>query len=295
MKISTLSLVVGNEACNAKCPYCIANLTDATHTDRNRPINKRNLQKACMLAKNGGVSTIILTGKGEPTLFPQDITDYLTSIKGFPFIELQTNGLAIGKAFDGIANSGPYVLWENRLKEWYDLGLTTIMFSLPSLDPGQCLGIFGTEYFNLQNTVYKLHTMGFTIRLCALGIDGYIDSIAKVMALLNWASKYGVAQITYRPITKVESGKEDTEIYKWIDTHQLKSSSWTSIYHWVREVGTLLMILPHGAEVYDVYGQNLCLSNCLTISSDPENMRQLIFWPNGRITYDWQHKGAILL
>lgn len=55
--------------------------------------------------------------------------------------------------------------------------------------------------------------------------------------------------------------------------------------------GTRLLDLAHGAAVYDVGGQNVCLADCLTHSADPDDMRQLIYNPDGRLTY----KGAVLL
>ncbi|MBU6451058.1 MAG: hypothetical protein KGS72_04715 [Cyanobacteria bacterium REEB67] len=58
--------------------------------------------------------------------------------------------------------------------------------------------------------------------------------------------------------------------------------------------GTVLSTLPWGAKIYDVHGQNLCLSSCLTVSPDVNESRQLIFLPPGRITTDWQYAGAIL-
>lgn len=32
-----------------------------------------------------------------------------------------------------------------------------------------------------------------------------------------------------------------------------------------------------------------------TLDADPEKMRQLIFYADGRLTYDWQYEEAILL
>ena len=61
-----------------------------------------NFESAVLFAKQAQVSTVLLTGKGEPTLYPEEITRVLTALKphGFPFTELQTNALAIGRGFD---------------------------------------------------------------------------------------------------------------------------------------------------------------------------------------------------
>ncbi len=59
--------------------------------------------------------------------------------------------------------------------------------------------------------------------------------------------------------------------------------------------GTLLMTLIHGASIYDVKGQNVCLTDSLTLTARTDDLRQLIFFPDGHLRYDWQYPGAILL
>jgi hypothetical protein len=56
-----------------------------------------------------------------------------------------------------------------------------------------------------------------------------------------------------------------------------------------------LLKLPHGGIVYDVDGQNVAVTTCLTRTTDPNDIRQIIFFPDGRIAYDWQHTGARIL
>jgi hypothetical protein len=55
------------------------------------------------------------------------------------------------------------------------------------------------------------------------------------------------------------------------------------------------MHLPHGATIYDVKGQNVCMTNSLTLSTNPDEIRQLIYFPDGRLMYDWVHMGARVL
>jgi hypothetical protein len=57
-----------------------------------------------------------------------------------------------------------------------------------------------------------------------------------------------------------------------------------------------IMELSHGAIVYDIDGQNVCVSNCLnTDAVDLGNIRNLIFFPDGHLRYRWDKKGAIIL
>jgi hypothetical protein len=55
------------------------------------------------------------------------------------------------------------------------------------------------------------------------------------------------------------------------------------------------MDLPHGGSVFDYRDQNVCVTNCLTGTRDPDDIRQIIFFPNGEISYDWRFKGARIL
>ncbi|KKM67725.1 hypothetical protein LCGC14_1468260 [marine sediment metagenome] len=92
MKIQTFSIVAGTEACDANCPFCVSKQTPKTGLQSNP--NYRNFHTACQFATRCGVTTAMITGKGEPTLFPNQITMYIKMLSDhrFPFIELQTNG-----------------------------------------------------------------------------------------------------------------------------------------------------------------------------------------------------------
>src|SRR3989344_338344 len=117
MRVQTFSILVGSEACNARCPFCISKMTPPLGMELKEPeVNWLNFEIACKLAKGCGVITAMFTGKGEPTLFPGQITKYLEKMEkyGFPLIELQTNGIVItekGEKYD------PY------LKHWHEKGM----------------------------------------------------------------------------------------------------------------------------------------------------------------------------
>ncbi len=74
MKISTFTIVVGSAACNAACPYCVSKMTGKELGMKEPKVNWRNFDKACRLAQVNQVSTVLLTGKGEPTLFPEQFS-----------------------------------------------------------------------------------------------------------------------------------------------------------------------------------------------------------------------------
>ena len=102
MKFSVFSIVAGTSRCVTVCPFCVSGEL-ATIQNREVPkINHRNLLKGCELAKTSGVQTVMLTSRGEPTLFPDQITEYLETLEPykFPFIELQTNGIPMARKFE---------------------------------------------------------------------------------------------------------------------------------------------------------------------------------------------------
>jgi wyosine [tRNA(Phe)-imidazoG37] synthetase (radical SAM superfamily) len=298
MKIQTMSIVAGTEACNARCPFCVAGMTPAHELGaKPTPINLRNFRKACTLARMAGVTTVLITGKGEPTLFPQQISAYLEAIEAyeFPFIELQTNGLRLAEAGEGQAANG---ITDELLADWHQKGLTTIMLSVVGTEPElnrQVYVPYRQAYLDLPGLVARLKRLGFVIRLCVVGIKEGVDSVDKLQELLAFARQHRVDQVTWRPAKATDSGTKDASINQWIHEHSLTDAQWQAIAQWADDHGQLLMKLAHGSQVYDVAGQNLCMSSCLTLDPSEPELRQIIFWPNGRLTYDWQYQGAILL
>jgi len=74
----------------------------------------------------------------------------------------------------------------------------------------------------------------------------------------------------------------------------LSESTLQDMKDYLSSNGTKLRKLVHGAMIYDWRGQNICLNDCLTIDPTDNSIRQLIFFPDGHVRYDWQHPGATL-
>ena len=283
MKIQTMSIVCGTTACNARCPYCVSKTTPSV--DLPTEINWRNFRKACRLAQIGGATTVLLTGKGEPTLYPELILDYLDKLRNydFPFIELQTNGIALTQ---GLAR--------NMLGGWYDRGLNTICLSAVHYERSVNQKIYGQDYPALEETVAFLHAFGFTVRLSIMMMKDGIDNQLDILHLIEFCMDNKVKQLTIRPLSypknatsqEAQWAKENT-----IDDEFLQKY----VQEWLDKYATPVLRLAHGATVYDVKGQNICLANCLTTNKTDEDMRQIIFFPDGTISHSWQYSGAVLL
>lgn len=290
MKIQTFTIVAGTAACDAKCPYCISKMTPKQGVDYKLPkVNWLNFDKACRLSQINNVSTVLLTGKGEPLLYPDQVTEFLKRMKKFefPIIEIQTNGLVFGS---------DWKKYESYLKNWRELGLNTIAISVVHHEKEKNKTIYTPKgnYLDLEKVIEKLHALGYSVRLSCIMLKGYIDSVEEIKKFVEKAKEWEVEQLTIRGVN-VPDKSENKEVYNWTTKRILTKGQILDINEFLNKEGNKLMTLDHGGIVYDYRGQNVCMSDCLTIKPNTEDLRQLIFFPDGHLRYDWQYKGAILL
>lgn len=254
-----------------------------------------NFESAVLFAKQAQVSTVLLTGKGEPTLYPEEITRVLTALKphGFPFTELQTNALAIGRGFEALARgeNSPII---DSLKTWRKLRCNTIAISICSVRDEENAKIYDQNYPSLSSTIKNLHKMGFTVRLGLMLINGMVDNPTSLQEVISFCKENKVEQLTIRPIRQSEN-TNDPNTSQFITERGITKDQENTIKDWVADNGTPIMSLSHGAVIYDLFGQNICLTDCLTVPQDHDHIRTLIYYRSGLLTYDWQYKGAILL
>lgn len=355
MQVRTFSIVVGTSACNSHCKFCVSHTTGMDELPKTPAINTINFAKAIEFAKRGDSSTCLFTGKGEPTLFPAEITKYLQLLQEagnpFPFLELQTNAIQIGDIArswyiaknievmfcqnirdmkTGIVSEDPetlecaiaslygYLRKTGGMKDnlvplfmelirWRRLGLNTIAIStvgvVPLWNKNTYLHHRKVEYPDLATTVIFLRELGFTVRLCVMMQQGMVDSPPEVEETIDWCRKQDVGQLTIRPIRKpsnnlVVLGSDPFTDY--INKYGLTESQESRIRDWFKNNPDVtaerpIMFGNHQAIIYDVKGQNCCVSDCLTVDDETEDIRTLIFYSDGRLTTSWTLKGAVLL
>lgn len=291
MQYRTFSVVVGTMACNARCPFCVARMTP-TFGLGNKPteIDWVAFQKACRLARDGGCETVMLTGNGEPTLFPGQIRAYLESLKGYGFsnVELQTNGIPIAEA---------KLFGDDELSAWSNLGLKLIAISVAHFDPEKNRQIFlphRQSYIDLPALIARLRGHGIRVRLTCIMARGFVDSSAELVKMLAFAREHGVDQVTATPVNIPQESRDEIAL-RWTQKHYLRPEEMEDIRSYLAVHGRILSSMKHGAVVYEVNGQNLCLSNCLT-KDEPGALdrRNLIFFPNGTLSTDWQDESAVI-
>jgi molybdenum cofactor biosynthesis enzyme MoaA len=291
VQIQTFSILAGSEACNARCPFCISKMTPPLNVPLKEPdVNWRNFRIACNLALRCGVTTVMFTGKGEPTLFPDQITKYLNALQEFrfPIIELQSNGILFVEQRDR---------YSDYLQAWYELGITTIAISVVHYLPEKNHLIYlphRDRYLDLPALIQMLHDHKFSVRLATIMANGFIDDRQDLQELVTFAKEHQVEQLTVRPINRPANSRNQ-EVYDWTAQHYLQAEQLSDIRDFLEGNGQLLMTLAHGAQVYDLEGQNVCLTDSLTLRATSDSLRQLIFFPDGHLRYDWQYSGAILL
>jgi MoaA/NifB/PqqE/SkfB family radical SAM enzyme len=311
MKVQTFSALAGNAVCNAKCPFCVSKMTPSCGVSTKKvDINWRNFEIACRVAEKSGVQTLFITGKGEPTLFPDHITQYIArGSKYFPFIELQTHGMQLP---DLHLKQKGYI---STLQKWYNLGLTLICISCVHHDLEKNRKNYSKDYQSLPYLVKILHDIGFSVRLSCVGIHNHIDRIDELLKFLELAKKWKVDQFTWRPVSN-DINEEDllwndwpNEQYNEVpkdlqtkrdvfkDTNDLlvREQDVDAIRNYFDLNTKTVLELMHGAKVYSYKGQNVSINSCLTNSPDPEEIRQLIFFPDGSLRHSWTEEGAVLL
>lgn len=283
MHTHTFSIVVGTAACNAGCPYCVSRMTRSAACNAPR-IDERKFNTACRVVQQArdGLVSVILTGKGEPLLFPKMISQYLDLIDfQFPIIELQTNGLLIREMQD-------------TFRRWYDQGLNKVCISITHSDPVRSnLLMCMEEGYNFWADVLLLKQYGYVVRLNCTMLKEGVCTPEQVDRLALFASEYGVDQLTFREVDMPHNA--DGEVAEYVKQQKPHGAA-KRLHHYLAMSGaTPLLTLPHGGIIYDYNGQNVCISNCLTETTDPDDIRQLIFFPDGRLTYSWQYPAARLL
>ena len=285
------SIVAGTGACNASCPFCVSKMTGLSEIGlQPSPINWRNFDKAIQIAKCYSVGSVVITGKGEPTLFPDQITSYLEKLAphNFPLIDLQTNGLLFQLQKER---------YDAYLKKWYRLGLSFVAISVVHYLPENNRQVYTPQsknYIDLQSLIHRLHSIGYSVRLSVTLYDGCLDSPNKIEKMIEFSKKNSIEQLTLRRIAKPKES-EDPRIESWATAHLISDEKIQKIKEFLDNSGHPILLPGHGSIIYDIKGQNVCLTNALTLDQDQSKIRQIIFYPSGRVRFDWSYSGATLL
>ena len=255
---------------------------------------------ACRFAKTAGVTNVLLTGRGEPTLYPEEIYNYLDKLEPyeFPFIELQTNGISIANGYRGIyktVSEDPVdgsipMSW---VRDWRDRGLTHIAVSMAHWDKDRNNEIYGAKTpVDLEALFSNLSQDGLSVRACLMLAKDYVDSVEDFDKVVGLCNSWGAKQLRVASIARPEESANPA-VAKWVDAHVPHNAQ--RIVDHIVEKGHYLRTLPHGAPVFDYNGLSVCIACCFPKTNAVGNGMQPIFWPDGSLTYSWEWKGAVLI
>jgi hypothetical protein len=222
-------------------------------------------------ANKRGCQNALITGKGEPALVPNTVKlviDKLREEGNFERIEFQTSGYP----------------WDF---EFYRLA----KFDLVSLSIYHFNNKFNQDIYDntklmpLEALISYLRGIGTEVRLSCNLLKGYISTPDKVGALIEFARKHDVMQLTLREIgtpTDIVATPEGLDAYEAVRSYKFDIRQ---IQRYLKDKGHLCYTMPHGAEVYEVDGQNVSLTTCL----ETEPNRYLIYFPQGWLTTSWEY------
>ena len=284
--------MAGGRACNARCPFCVSKMTPIAGVPLNPPaVDWDAFGRACEFARSHETNIAMITSKGEATIWPENITRFLEIMRthGFKEIELQTNGILLDEKYEH---------YSRYLQTWRTLGLGLIAISVVHYDPEQNHGIYSPykeSYINLSRLIFRLRGLGFKVRLACIMVKDFIDDAEDVARFIEFAKENRVEQLTVRPVN-VPDESESKDVYEWTLAHRLSAEQLESISDYLFRVGVNVGSTHFGSHIFDVGGQNICLTNSLTREDDPEILRQAIFFPNGILSKSWENpEGGRLL
>lgn len=296
-KALVYTVVAGSRACPNDCGICISKMTPSHGIDFIEPIIDWNtFDKATDIAVSYGVKYFLITSKGEATLYPAQISEYLHRVEGKPFIrrELQTEGSTI-------ANGGK--IYDEFLKIWKNNGLDLIAISIYHYDDDKNYKMFNSKNpkYNLEDLIKKIKSYGINVRLSCVMLKGNIDSIDEVSKLIDFCKKNDVFELTLRTADSPRKSLNE-KVSKFVNDNKTSNSFTEEVIRYLNKNGTLCNTLPHGALIYEIDKQNVAISSGLSNKDNKKNvisfdkiyakndiLRQLIFIPPGMLTNSWEN------
>ena len=282
-RIYSVSALIGDGTCNGNCPFCAGKYLRPQAKDN--PAYWRNLESAIKLSARYGGWSLSLTGSGEPTCNPKDVSKALQVYKKcadqgafFPNVNLFTNGILFG---DPNFAKG----W---LPFWRDLGLTNVAVSVHSTLHLEQAAAYGLKtYPNFMDVFGNIRRHGVGVRCTLLLRKGGIDDAIEYERAVHRLRDYGVDNITSWPI-----GNPDGSRNKFTPSRL----GLLSIKLWLRRNAKLCHGHVWGGGVYDWNGGILRMTDYVSRHNPKADfVRQLVVFQDGTVAYSWIREGALCM
>jgi hypothetical protein len=239
------------------------------------PLFLTNLNKLDAINNAYNISSVLLTGKGEPLLNFDCILKLLDEFSYLP-IELQTNGLLLNA--------------ENT-EQLHLHGLNTAAISVDS----------GEDIFNLKEQFDLLNAFNLNIRLTYMLINDKIEPKYFLHNLIGICKDKNVKQLSFRKVSipdEIAPNNLAEKTALWIN-ETLPEKRFTKyeqeLNSLIEKEGTPIRKLNFGPVIYDYQGIGVTIfPYCIQNSSGDDDIRSLIYQEDGHLYTSWGSKASIL-
>jgi sulfatase maturation enzyme AslB (radical SAM superfamily) len=271
LKAENLAISIPNNGCNKNCEYCVSRMTGYIKGDYDLML--RNAPKVLTVAKAAEVTSVLFTGKGEPTFGSSYdcLRVLLDRFQEFP-CELQTNGILLAENI-------------TILSQLFIHGIDVIAISM---DSG---GMFA-DYVPLFTEIARMNmvsriTVNVTDKLPNRKFKWYLD----------YCKDNKINQLTFRSIVAPEIVK-DQKTHDWIRKN-VDIQDYAYLVDTGREMskrkGRLIRTLRNGMQIWDLEGVSLTFSDyCIQERDNGDNLRSLVFQEDGHLYTGWGSRASIL-
>jgi organic radical activating enzyme len=273
LKAENLTISLPNNGCNKNCPYCVSRMTGFMKADIE--LMERNLPKVVNVAEAADVTSILFTGKGEPTLDLPILGMFAKTLKERWPLELQTNGIVLLK--------------EPRQIDW--------LFAVAGIDV-LAISMDRPEQFKVYPPIFRRASELGMITRITVNITSLLKGRYNFTGLIAYCMALDIRQLTLRKIIAPEIS-HDSKTTKWIEANAPESlyndflaEAKASIH---KNGGRLIRQLANGVNVYDVGGVSFSYSDyCIQERSLGNNVRSLVFQEDGHLYTSWGSRASVL-
>ena len=280
MKATTLTISIPSRGCDKNCPYCISKMTGPV--EENDYMFEVNTDKVKTLAVAAGVSTVLITGKGEPCMNYESLVGVMQRFYKWP-IELQTNGL---KLLDDVVNCRGVML--NKLNNF---GLNVLALSIDKI-----------EDINKYAPLFEMVNNAGLVNRITVNITKMIPDDTRLDDFVTACIINNIQQLSFRKVVKPNFVDNDVvrnkEVEDWI--HQNHADEMYDRF--IRELMEsdkykhhLIRTLPYGVPIYSYRGTSVTFFDyCIQDNNNTEDIRSLIYQEDGHLYTSWNSKASIL-
>ena len=274
MTANNIAISIPYKGCDKKCPYCVSLMTGFVET--NSDLFVHNIRKARYMAITSGVSSVSITGKGEPLLNKKMVLHVARQFYEFP-IEVQTNGGLLRRE----VKKENFEFIEELCRE-----IDIFAISCDTLE----------EVFESKKLIKAIHNnykkVRITFNVTDLVMNNSFDFFLETMKSLK------IDQFSFRKITKANH-TEKTDVHRWIDEH-----GGHDVYERLIDESKKYIIenncqkirnLSYGAVLYDIEGMSYTYFDyCIQDTSNEGDVRSLIYQEDGHLYTTWNSPASIV-